>query len=333
MKINKLIDGSSGVCPLGPSNKVKSAVRKAVKRINSGSCIGMDALKKLFESKFRLSSEKVLFANSVNELIYFIPDVLKPKRVLVVGPALDIYEDAARSAGAEISYRAATDTDGFVFDMSCLQKDIRNIDLVFLANPNRISGKMIPSKTIGEAINMMPPGSPHFVIDESLTEFAGNDNCCDDMLNKGNFTLLRTTAYFYGMPGLELAHAVSSPDRIRLYNKEKHWDINLLSIEAAKIAYKDSTYSKASRQYMLFEKKMMMRMLRKIEWIKAYDSDIHILLMKIDKNPDEVSQKLRGAGLDIRDCADIKGLDRSFFRIAIMKHEHNLKLISTLNSL
>jgi len=45
----------------------------------------MDALKKLFESKFRLSSEKVLFANSVNELIYFIPDVLKPKRVLVVG--------------------------------------------------------------------------------------------------------------------------------------------------------------------------------------------------------------------------------------------------------
>jgi len=121
-----------------------------------------------------------------------------------VGPALDIYEDAARSAGADVSYSAAMDTDGFVFDMSSLQKNIRNIDLVFLANPNRISGTMIPSKTICEAINRMPPGSPHFVIDESLTEFAGNDNCCDDMLNKGNFTLLRTTAYFYGCPGLSL---------------------------------------------------------------------------------------------------------------------------------
>ena len=78
---------------------------------------------------------------------------------------------------------------------------------------------------------------------------------------------------------------------------------------------------------------MIIRMLNKIEWIKIYDTDTNIILIKINKNSDEVAQKLKGAGLDIRDCGDIKGLDRSFFRISVMKHENNLKLISALSSL
>ena len=333
MKENKLVDGSSGVCPLGPSRKVKAAVRKAVKKINNGPGLELDALKRLFESKFRLSSNKVLFANSLKELIYLVPEALNPGRVLVVGPALDIYEDAARSTGAEVSHLAARESDGFAFDMSCMRENLKNTDLVFFANPNRISGRMVPWKKIHEVLTVLPSGSPHFVIDASLMEFAGSDDYDDDIISKGNFTILRTTAYFYGMPGLELAHAVSSPEIIHLYQKKKHGDINLLSVEAAKTAYKDATYSKASKQYMLSEMKMLKRMLGKIEGLRMYDTDINIFLIKINKKPEEAAQELRRAGLDIRDCDEIKGLDRSFFRISVMKHENNLKLISTLSSL
>ena len=56
----------------------------------------MAGLKRLFKSKFGLSTENLLFANSIKELIYLVPSVLKPARVLIAGPALDIYEDAAR---------------------------------------------------------------------------------------------------------------------------------------------------------------------------------------------------------------------------------------------
>lgn len=337
MKENKFIDCSSGINPLGPSNKIKSAVRKAIKKINNSSCMEMDGLKRLFDSKFNLSSENMIFANSLKELIYLVPDVLHPKRVLIAGPALDIYEDAAQLTGAEVSYINATEADGFVFNMSWILKNLENIDLVFLANPNRVTGKMIPWKKLREVLAVMPNGGPHFVIDESLIEFAGPDDYpleaqpASLMIHKGNFTILRTTAYFYGMSGLELAYAISSPEVIQLYEKKKHWDINLLSIEAARTAYKDTTYSKASKQYMLFEKKAMMRMLDKIEWIRVYDTDTNIILVKIDKNPDRVAEKLKKAGLDIRDCSDIKGLDKSFFSVSVLKHENNLKLISTLN--
>jgi len=333
LKDNKLIDGSSGISPLGPSNKVKSSVRKAIKLINRGSCGDGAVLKRLFESKFGLSPENMLFANSLKELIYLIPDVLKPKRVLIVGPALNIYEDAAQAAGAEVSYINIMETDGDVFDIALIHENLNDKDLVCLANPNRIAGSMISREKLSEAIAVMKSGSPHFVIDESLIDFAGSYDYLNEILHIGNLTILRTTAFFYGMPGLELAYAVSSPEIIDSYRKNKHWEINPLTVQAAATAYKDSAYIKASKQYMLREKKMIIRRLDKIEWLKLYNTDTNIILIKINKNSDEVTQRLRRAGLDIKDCGEIKGLDRSFLRLSVMKHEKNLKLISVLNSL
>jgi threonine-phosphate decarboxylase len=329
----KLKDCGSGINPLGPSNKIKSAVRKAVKNINNRSYTEMDRLKGLFESKFRLFSENMLFANSLEELIYLVPDVLKPRKVLIIGPAMNIYEDAAQSSGAEVSFFNASEADGFVFDISCVLKSLKNIDLVFFANPSRITGKMISREKLREFFTVLPAEAPHFVIDESLIEFAGTDDYYVDIIQNGKFTILRTTAYFYGVPGLELACAISSPEIIQLYEKKRHWDINLLSVEAAITAYKDSTFSKKTKQYMLFEKKTMFRMLDKIEWIRVYDTDTGIILLKIDKNPGEVTKKLERTGVAISDCSDIRGMDRSFFRVSVMKHENNLKLMSILKSL
>ena len=329
MKENKLIDGSSGISPLGPSNKVKASVRKAIKKINKGPCEDCVFLKRLFESKFGLSPENILFANSLKELVYLVPDVLKPRRVLIVGPALNIYENASQAAGAEVSYINAMETDGFAFDISLLNDK----DLVFVANPNRISGKMIPREKLIEAIAVMKSGRPHFVIDEALIDFAGSHDYLNEILHKGNLTILRTTAFFYGMPGLELAYAVSSPEIINSYRKNKHWDINPLTVQASATAYKDSAYIKASKQFMLREKEMIIRRLSNIEWIKIYDTDTNIILIKINTNSDEVTQRLKRAGVDIKDCGGIKGLDRSFLRLSVMKHEKNLKLISVLSRL
>ncbi len=333
MKENKLIDGSSGVSPLGPSNKVKASLRKAIKKINRGPCEDSALLKRFFKSKLGLSPENMLFANSLKELVYLVPDVLKPRRVLIVGPALKMYEDASVFAGAEVSYINAMETNGFAFDISLIHNNLNGIDLVFLANPNRIEGKMLPREKIIEAMAVMKSGGPHFVIDEALIDFTVPNDCLNDMLSRGNLTILRTTAFFYGLPGLELAYAVSSPEIIALCQKNKHWQINPLAAQAAETAYKDPTYIKAAGQFMLAEKKLIIRKLNKIQWIKLYDTDTNIILIKINKNPDEVAQKLIKAGLDIKDCGDIKGLGSSYLRLSVMKHENNLKLIAALSSL
>jgi threonine-phosphate decarboxylase len=171
LKEVKLIDGSSGVSPLGPSNKVKASVRKAIRKINNDACLEMTGLERLFKSKFGISPENLLFANSIKELIYLVPAVLKPARVLIAGPALDLYEDGARSTGAEVSYIPAVGAEDLDFDISLIRENVNNIDLVFLANPNRVTGRLISRELIRSSL--MPLGHTHFVIDEALIDFAG----------------------------------------------------------------------------------------------------------------------------------------------------------------
>src|SRR5512135_240328 len=101
---NRITDASSGICPLGPSNKVKAAIRKAAKDINHRPDAAIARLERLFSSRFGLADDRILFGNSVRELVCLISAVVRPKRVLIVGPAPRLYEEAASKTGAEILY-------------------------------------------------------------------------------------------------------------------------------------------------------------------------------------------------------------------------------------
>ena len=328
------MDGSSGVSPLGPSNKVKSAVRKSIKKINECSDTELKRLQRFFNAKLGIPSENLFFAHSLSELVALITDAFHPQRVLIAGPALNIYENAARSSGAEVLYFHAFEAEGFAFDMSSIHKKAYEGDLVFLANPNRITGKLIDPEQIRKTVANLPPEGPHLVIDESLIEFAGLVNYYDNMMLTSNITILRTTAFFYGLPGLEFAYAVSAPEVIRLYALKKSQScINVLSAAAARNAYTDTAYRKTILQHVLSERKLLLRALKKIPWIQVYDTDTNIILIKADKNIDEIIQTVNKARIAIKDCRDIEGLDRAFFRISIMKHEYNLKFISVLSGL
>jgi histidinol-phosphate/aromatic aminotransferase/cobyric acid decarboxylase-like protein len=330
VKINRLVDGSSGISPFGPSDKVKAAIRKAVKNINTAPTVEMEQLKKLYHSKFGIASENLLFANSLNELIFFVIASLNPEKVLVPGPAPVLYEEAARSAGAEVFGISPSVTDEIVFDTSRMRDSISETNPVLLSSPNRITGKIFPLKEIREIVMELGNKSPHFIIDGALMQFTGELKVCQDLVQTGKITFLGTTALFYGIPGLELAFAVSSPEMIDLYSKKKHWDINLLSLEAARTAYKDSSYVRKLNKFVITEKKLITRMLGKIDGISVYDSETNVFLVKIPDNPEETVRKFKSAGLDIRNCAGINGLDSSFYSIALMKHEDNLKMISAL---
>jgi threonine-phosphate decarboxylase len=327
----KLVDGSSGASPLGPSRKVKAAIRKAAKCINTPPVLEMERLRRLYRSKFGIASENLLIANSLRELLYLVAGVLNPEKVVVVGPAPETYEDAASSAGAEVIVNFALDEDYSSFDSSGMREIPPNADFVLLSNPNRITGRLLPREKIHELI--AASGGAHFIIDEALMEFTGQFRADDDLVQTGKVTVLRSTALFYGMAGLELAFAVSSSEMIQLYDRKAHWNINLLSIEAARAAYRDSSYIRNVHNFIERERCLITRALGKMNRVRVYDTDTNVLLVKTDEDPDKVSRELIKAGLDIRNCGRIKGLDSSFFSVAVMKHEDNLNFISTFKKM
>lgn len=333
MKKKKIIDVGSGICPLGPSNKVKAAIRKAIKEIKDTPDASRKRLERVFLSKFGLLHDRVLFANSVGELLYAVVRALGPKRVLIMGPATRIYEEAASTIGAEVLYLDSHEDSGFAVDAGEFIKNLEGVDLVCIADPNRITGRSVDGATISLIMESATKKKLFVVIDESLAEFTSREGFGPAAKAEGNVITLRTTAYFYGLPGLESAYAVSDEATIRRLAMGKDCSLNMLSIEAARAALKDETYRKLTRRFISDEKKLLSMEMERVGGIAYIDSDSNAYLVKLVRPEEGLLNSFLSSGFFIRDCGDISGLGKSFLRFSVMSHDRNQKLLRLIKTL
>lgn len=330
-----------GTNPLGPSRKVKAAVRKAAKDINTLPGDGQERLERLFLSKYGIGKESILFANSLKELLFVICRRLQPRKILIIGPALNVYQEAARASGAVIEALCGNEESFFLPDLHALVNKAEGCDLVFIAIPNRISGKTLSEAVLKQVFAALALKDCVTVVDESLIEFTGDEGCIrrvaksrlDGAANSNNIIVLRTTAYYFGLPGLELACAVAGPRVIASLRQGLQSDPSILAVAAARTALKDKSYRRLSEKFMKEEKKLLGKAIRKMPGIIMYDSDTNIFLLKAADLALEIAGKAARAGLAVELCSEIEGLDDQFLRISVMKHDHNLKFIKLLKGM
>ncbi len=332
MKEKKIIDAGSGINPLGPSNKVKASIRRAIKEIKHFPDGSIKGLERFFLSKFGLPDDRIFFANSVSELACSIMRALGSRKVLIVGPALRLYEEAASKTGAEIRYFGSDEESGFAVDADKLIDSLEGTELVFVANPNRVTGKSVD----GAALSMILEGAVQkkafVVVDESLIDFTGEDSFKTTMQGE-NVITVRTTAHFYGLPGLELAYAVSGRSTIRSLRMGKGCSLNTLSVVAAKTALRDESYRKVTHRFIADEKRLLVSGMEKVRGLTCLDSDSNVYLVKMEHPGERLLNAFLGEGFLIKDCGDISGVGASFLRLSVMRHDKNLKLLRLMKEL
>lgn len=319
--------------PLGPSRKVKAAIRKAAKDINTLPGEVQTRLERLFQSKYGVGNNSILFANSLTELIFVICGSLQPRKILIAGPALNIYREAAGASGAVIESFSGSEENYFCLNLQKLIEKAEECDLVFIANPNRISGKALSVSALTEIVSALSLKDGITVIDESLIEFTGEEGCIGRASNSSRLIVLRTTACYFGLPGLELACAVSGSQVIESLRRQLHSGPSIPAMEAARTALKDKTYRRLTEQFMKEEKRHLIKAISRISGMLLYDSDTNISLLKATDMALDIAGKAVRAGLAVEHCSAIDGLNDSFLRISVMKHDHNLKLIKLLNGI
>ncbi len=333
MKDEKSIDVSSGICPLGPSGKVKAAVRRAVKEIKGRPDAALARLGRLFSSRFGIDGDRIFFSNSVRELVGAVMRALVPKKVLILGPAPRLYEEAAAKTGAKAIYLDSFGEPEFAADAGRIIRESGGVDLLFIANPNRISGRLVDREALSRVIEISAQEKVFVVIDESLIEFTIGEGFDHVAAAGGNLITIRTTAHIYGLPGLELAYAVSDRAVVRQLMKVNDCCLNVLSVEAARAALKDKTYVKLARRFIAEEKELIAKELGKVEGVNFYESDSNVYLVKVERPGERVQDFFLRAGLLIKDCSDMAGLGKSFLRLSVMSHDRNLKLLRLMKTL
>lgn len=201
--------------------------------------------------------------------------------------------------------------------------------ILFLCSPNNPTANDIKRESLLELIDRFPG---IVVVDEAYIDFSETESLAPLVEKYPNLVVLQTFSKAFGLAGIRLGIAISSPEIISLLMKIKApYSINKLTTEVALKAFDNLDRVKTNIRTIQDERKKLVARLGKMPSVsKIYPSDANFLLFRV-KNAKDIYQKLAGNGVVIRYRGNEPGC-HDCLRVTVGTPEENSRFIETLNS-
>jgi len=330
---DEIIDFSANTNPLGVPPSVKKVI------INNLNCIShypdpeCKELKKEISRYLRINYDNIIIGNGSIELIYLLVRILLPKKALLLIPAFSEYQRALINENCEIKFLKLEEKENFKPDIKLIEKTIEKVNLFFLANPNNPTGVIIPREELLPLVDKASKKHTTIILDEAFIEFKERESLVKEATSSDHLFILRSFTKFFGLAGLRIGYGIGSKERIERLNRVKEpWTVNVLAQMAAKEVIQDTEYINKTHQWINKERNFLFKHLLKIKGLKPYSSEANFILIKIEKklSSTKLQEELAKKGIIIRDCANFRGLNHKFIRVAIRTRYENMKLIKAL---
>ena len=335
------IDFSSNVNPLGIS---KFVLREIKNNLVQTSYTYPDPkstlLKKSICEYIGCNSDHnwITVGNGATEIIHNFVRSLCLKNSIIPSPTFCEYELASKRCGMTIDYIPLSKKLHLEPD-SIIEKVKKNPNsLIFLCNPNNPTG-LVDTKAIEKILNSIDNNNNKTIlmIDESFIEFLSKiekNSVVSRIKEFENLAVLRSMTKSYGLAGLRLGYLIANPkltQRLRSY--QIAWNVNGIAQIAGIAALKDQKFLLNAKKIIQKEREYMYNKinLMKVK-VKALRSQVNFFLIKL-KNVDSISYQkilLKYYGILVRDCSTFGGLSNNFIRVAVRKHNDNLKLLKAI---
>ncbi len=285
-------------------------------------------LERAIEHFYGLGSGTVLANAGSSQLIKDICLVYRGCKALILSPTYTEYERFATLCGMQVEHFLADEKSSFHFRLNEIK--FNGFDVVFLCNPNNPTGVPIDKKELFDAIKNN--GETLFIVDESYMDFDFNRNT---LLGEGlkNLCVLRSFSKLHGLAGLRVGW-LFSPDREfikRVGSFRVPWSLTEVAISKAKDILGDDF--RKTVEHIASLKDTLILELSRFSQIKVYRSSTNFVLFKLlGVEPHSFLSYLEERGILIRNCADFRGLDGSFFRVSLKNSKALKVFLKTLKS-
>ena len=294
-----------------------------------------DKLKEALATRHEMNPQEILIGNGSTQLIYLLCAALRPRKALVVGPAFSEYANALTLAGADIRMQPLCADHGFQFSMERLtaawEKDC---DIVFLATPNSVTGRLIPRAEIEKIARAASARKSFIVVDEAFIDFAEAESVKTLVRKNPYLIVLRSLTKYYALPGLRLGYLFGAANRVaQLAAYQEPWSVNGPGLTVALACLNDKNYATKTERWLEREREFLAKRLSAIEGLHPFPSLANFLLVKIERHGVDALQLrsfLLGKKILIRDCVSFAGLDGSYFRVSVKRRKDNQKLLAEL---
>jgi len=330
-----IIDLSASINPLGMPESVASAIIRDIPNISRYPDNFSASLREKTAAFEGVNPDWIFFGNGASDIIFRMPRAIGATKVMVCAPTFADYQRSAQSYGAEICYYNMSKDSGFSLDSSFLKAvQIERPRLVYLCNPNNPTGKLTERELIEDLLDFCERIGTWVVVDECFMDFTGQASMytCKALLDEySNLVVLKAFTKVFALPGIRLGYALCSNQYLseRLYFHGADWAVSNPA-QAAGLAALDNANSfiKQTVDYVAAERNVLERELTNLGY-KVFASSANFILFQ-NPFPFNLGERLNSAGIRIRSCGNFRGLDDTYYRIAVSTKENNFKLLTAV---
>ncbi len=327
------MDFSININPLGMPKAVADslcqAVEKSVRYPDPLSENLKKAVSAMFqrEHKWTIPQDNLLFGNGASELFMAIIHGIKPDKTIIPIPSFYGYQHAAQAGEGEIIFY-----EGEFKEDSFLRILAGKPDLLFLANPNNPTGKLIGRQHLISLLHLCKENNITVILDECFAPFC-NEECSmiPAIQQFNNVIIIRAFTKLYAIPGVRLGFLVCSNPLLveAIRNQLPEWNLSCFAQEAGIACASLEGFATQTAAYVKAQRDMLQSGLKK-EGFTVFTSSANFILVYTEI---PLYQLLLGRGILIRDCENFRGLKKGFYRIAVKTREENETLLKRIGEI
>ena len=330
-KYRNCLDFSANLNPLGTPESVKKAICDSLDHIAEYPQVGSELLREKIAEYEGVKTEEVICGNGAAEVIFTLCRAVNQKKALIPAPTFAEYGQALASTGCELEYYMLTENEGFMLGEAYLDILHKGLDMAFLCNPNNPTGMLIPHRLLKKILEKSRKLGILLVVDECFLEFVKEPqeySLKRSLSGFDNLFILKAFTKRYAMAGVRLGYGLCS-NRVLLDKMERNvqpWNVSTMAQAAGIQALSETEYVEKGRQLIFRESQWLKEEMTRIGY-KVFPSEANYIFFK---GPEELFDFCLRKRIVIRDCSNYPGLTKGYYRIAVKKHEENVKLIEVL---
>lgn len=340
-RVDEIIDMSCNLNPLGPPEGLESFLQANISTIRALPSPDALPMVEAFCGHYQITTDRVLAGNGTTWFLYMLPQALKTRHMVIVGPTYADYEGGCAMHNIPYAYfmtdrhhQFEPDLDG----LSALLSETGNdFDTVVICNPNN------PTGTLVHKLNLLAVVAEHphirFIVDESYLSFVENASSLSLVTEDrfDNLIVLSSMSKIFRIPGLRTGFVCAHPRVIdSLLRYYQPWSVNALAQSAVIHLFENrgelTPFIRESRAFIKREKKRFYDLMDPFGDIELFPSNTYFILARLTGEWSS-SRFCEAIGRDrilIRDCANFEGLSDRYVRFSLSTRDHNNRLLQSI---
>jgi threonine-phosphate decarboxylase len=329
------LDFSANCNPLGIPESVPPAILAAAAKADRYPDPLCRRLRNAMSEKLGVPADWILCGNGAADLIFRLALAKRPKTALVTAPTFAEYALALDAAGCGVLRYFLEPDSGFNLRSDLLGWIQPGLGMLFLCNPNNPTGLTVEPALLRRILDACRDAGTLLVVDECFNGFLDEPekHTLRGVLHEyDNLLILDAFTKTYGMAGVRLGYCMTRNMTLleAMRDAGQPWAVSSLAQAAGLAALAEDAYVSNARALVKTERAFLSDALRRLG-IRELSGEANYLFFRAEL--DALPDKLRQAGILIRDCSNYAGLTRGYYRVAVRPHDENLRLIDALTDI